>query len=69
MIRKSVLKLVVASGLIAAAVALAPSAPKLPGAARTDTSHSNHYQGPRHVNRHTLDGCFSEPVECGLVVW
>lgn len=71
MIRKSVLKLAVASGLIAAAIALAPSAPRPPGATRSDTGHSYHYHyhAPRHVNRHTLDGCLSEPVECGLVVW
>jgi hypothetical protein len=69
MIRKTFVTLVAAGGLIAAAVAIAPSAHKLAGVPKAETGHhSYHYHTPRHVNRH-LNGCLSDPVECGLVVW
>jgi hypothetical protein len=68
MIRKTFVTLVAAGGLIAAAVAMAPSAHKLAGVQKADTGYSYHYHTPRHVNRH-LNGCLAEPVECGLVVW
>jgi hypothetical protein len=70
MIRKTSLTLIATGCLIAAALALAPGAPlKLAAVTGAETNHRHHYHMPRHVNRHALDGCLSEPVECGLVVW
>jgi hypothetical protein len=69
MIRKMSLIVITMGSLIAAAIALSPGAQK--PAAIQSAGHGYHYQtpAPRSVNRHILDDCFSQPVECGLVVW
>ncbi len=69
MVRKTSLMLIATGCLIAAAVALSPGAHK--PAAVQSAGHGYHYQTPtpRNANRHILDDCFSQPVECGLVVW
>lgn len=67
MIRKVLITLLAAGGLIAAGFALAPSDHKPAAVTRADSGYGYHM--PRHVSRHVLDGCLSEPVECGLVVW
>lgn len=65
--RKILLALVAAGSLIAAAAAVAPSAHDPAAVMRAGTGYG--YPMPRHVNRHFHDGCLSEPVGCGLVVW
>ncbi|MGV3635799.1 MAG: hypothetical protein ACO1NY_15735 [Pseudorhodoplanes sp.] len=71
MIRKMSLILIATGSLIAAAIALSPETHDPAAAKRAGASHGYHYQTPmpRHVSRHILDDCFSQPVECGLVVW
>jgi hypothetical protein len=69
MIRKSSLILIATGCTIAAAIALSPVAHKPAAVKSAVTGYGYHYQTPRHVNRHALDNCFSQPVECGLVVW
>lgn len=67
MTRKMLLIPLAAGSLIVAAAALAFSAHPPAPMPKVDASYGFH--SSRHVNRHILDGCFSEPVECGLVVW
>lgn len=67
MIRKSSVVVVAAAGVIAAAAAFALNSHAPAPMPKVDTGYG--YHTTRHVNRHVLDGCFSEPVECGLVVW
>ncbi|HWV53044.1 hypothetical protein [Pseudorhodoplanes sp.] len=65
--RKILLTLLAAAGAIAAVSALAPTSHTQTITSKTDLRYD--YQGIRQVNRHVFDGCLSEPVECGLVVW
>ncbi len=67
MIRGTLLTLIAAGSLIAAAVALSPISQAPRAMLKADSGYG--YHAIRHVNRHGLDGCLSEPVECGLVVW
>ena len=67
MIIKTVLALVATTGLLAAAVTLAPIAPA-PTAGPTGFIGQSHHN-PRHMTGKLLSGCLDEPVECGLVVW
>jgi hypothetical protein len=71
MIRKSTLVLIATGSLIAAAIAFSPGTHKPAAVKSAGTGYGYHYQTPtpRNLNRHVLDNCFSQPVECGLVVW
>lgn len=71
MVRRTSLTLIATGCLIAAAIALVPHAHRTAAVTGADrsTAYPHHYSAPRHGNRHSLDGCFSEPVQCGLVVW
>ena len=65
--RKTLLTFLAAAGAIAAVSALAPISHTRTIMSKADLRYD--YHAIRHVNRHAFDGCLSEPVECGLVVW
>ena len=68
MIRKTAFVLVFAAGLIAVITAFESGWPKPASGSVADTERG-HQVRPRYVNMNTLDRCFLEPFECGLVVW
>jgi len=68
MLRKILVVLIAAAGLVAVMTALELASPKT--SAETVASAERGYQvRPRYIETNWLDRCFLEPFECGLVVW
>lgn len=67
MLSKAVLTLVATTGLLVAAVALAPTTQIPRGNPTGSTIQSQH--NPRQMTGKLLGSCLEEPVGCGLVVW
>lgn len=68
MIRKTAFLLIFAAGLTGAIATFEFGWPKPVSASVADTELGQQLR-PRYVNMNTLDRCFVEPFECGLVVW
>ncbi len=68
MLRKASFVVVVAAGLIAVMTALYATSPRTVSEP-VAYAERGHQVRPRYVESNTLDRCFLEPFECGLVVW
>jgi hypothetical protein len=68
MVRKTSFVLAVAFSLIAVITAIESSSPRPASVSVMDAERGYSVQ-PRYVNTNSLDRCFLEPFECGLVVW
>jgi len=69
MLSRTLVALIVAACLIAAATALGPvrHSPTV-AISKHDVAHATTTK-PRYMKGKLMEGCFEEPAECGLVVW
>jgi hypothetical protein len=68
MFRKTSFVLVMAAGLIVIMTALDSTSPKTASGTVAYAERAPQVR-PRYIESNTLDRCFLEPFECGLVVW
>jgi len=68
MLSRTLVTLIVAGCLIAAATALVPVRhTPTNSVSKHDVAYGVHK--PRYMKGKLMEGCFEEPAECGLVVW